>query len=118
MAAFSYPAYAETSLISGSDIPFLGGDAMPQARASCKVVVRGSFDVSWADYVGEMLVDVEVKEGKIQTTTLYGQPIDLSAFLGTLHMLIDLGFPVIAFEYHQADVIDTALGNSADYARR
>ncbi len=91
---------------------------MPQAHASCKVVIRGSFDVSWVDYVGEMLVDVEVKDGKIQTTTLYGQPIDLSAFLGTLHMLIDLGFPVIAFEYHQADVIDTALGNSADYTSR
>jgi hypothetical protein len=48
---------------------------MSQARASCKIVIRGSFDVSWVDYVGEMLVDVEVKEGKIRTTTLFGQPI-------------------------------------------
>ncbi len=91
---------------------------MPQSRASCKIVIRGSFDVSWADYVGEMLVDVEVKEGKIRTTTLFGQPIDLAAFLGTLHMLVDLGFPVIAFEYQQADVIDTTIGNNADYASR
>ncbi len=91
---------------------------MPQSRASCKIVIRGSFDVSWADYVGEMLVDVEVKEGKVRTTTLFGQPIDLAAFLGTLHMLVDLGFPVIAFEYQQADVIDTTIDNNADYASR
>ncbi len=87
---------------------------MPQSRASCKIVIRGSFDTSWADYVGEMLVDVQVDEGNIRTTTLLGQPIDMSAFLGTLHMLIDLGFPVIAFEYHQADVIDAAIGNGMD----
>lgn len=91
---------------------------MPQSRASCKIVIRGSFDTSWADYVGEMLVDVQVDEGKIRTTTLFGQPIDLSAFLGTLHMLVDLGFPVIAFEYEQADVIDAAIGSSADGALR
>jgi hypothetical protein len=90
---------------------------MPQACASCKIVIRGSFDVSWVDYVGEMLVDVEVEEGKIQTTTLFGQPIDLAAFLGTLHMLVDLGFPVTAFEYRQADPIE-AVGNNAGRALR
>jgi len=91
---------------------------MPQARASCKIVIRGSFDVSWVDYVGEMLVDAEVKEGKIRTTTLFGRPIDLAAFLGTLHMLVDLGFPVMAFEYQQANPIEAAAGNNTDYALR
>jgi hypothetical protein len=81
---------------------------MFQAHASSKIVVRGSFDVSWTDYVGDMLMHVQVDEGKIRTTTLFGQPIDLAAFLGTLHMLIDLGFPVIAFEYQQADPIESA----------
>jgi hypothetical protein len=91
---------------------------MPQARASCKIVIRGSFDVSWVDYVGEMLVHAEVKEGKVRTTTLFGHPIDLTAFLGTLHMLIDLGFPVMAFEYRQADPIAAAVENSMDRAAR
>ena len=80
---------------------------MSRSRASCKIVIRGSFDTSWADYVGEMLVHVQVDEGTIRTTTLFGQPIDLSAFLGTLHMLVDLGFPIIAFEYQQADPIES-----------
>ena len=91
---------------------------MPQAHASCKIAIRGSFDLSWADYVGEMLVHVQVDEGKIRTTTLFGQPIDLAAFLGTLHMLVDLGFPVMAFEYEQADPIEAAAGNSTDYVSR
>jgi hypothetical protein len=87
---------------------------MPQPHASCKIVIRGSFDLSWADYLGEMLVDVQVEEGKIRTTTLFGQPIDLAAFLGTLHMLVDLGFPVLAFEYQQASLLETAAGTSVD----
>ena len=76
---------------------------MPQARPRCSITIRGSFDVKWADYVGEMMVDVQVAGGKIQTTTLLGQPIDLSAFLGAIHMLVDLGFPVMALEYQQTE---------------
>ena len=76
---------------------------MSQPSASCKIVIHGSFDVSWAEYVGEMLVHVQVQEGQIRTTTLFGRPIDLAAFLGTVHMLVDLNFPVIALEYQQAD---------------
>ena len=83
---------------------------MPQARPRCRITIRGSFDVKWADYVGEMMVDVQVAEGKIQTTTLLGHPIDLGAFLGAVHMLVDLGFPVTACEYQQAEPIDTAVG--------
>ncbi len=91
---------------------------MLQPHVNCKIVIRGSFDLSWTDYLGEMLVDVQVEEGKIRTTTLFGRPIDLAAFLGTLHMLVDLGFPVLAFEYQQADPIEAAAGNSADYMLR
>jgi hypothetical protein len=98
---------------SGSGILILsaGGYAVPQSQASCKIVIRGSFDVSWADYMGGMLVDVQVEQGKIRTTTLFGQPIDLAAFLGMLHMLIDLGFPVLAFEYQQANLINEVEGS-------
>ena len=89
---------------------------MPQSHASCKIMIRGSFDLSWADYLGETLVDVQVEEGKIRTTTLFGQPIDLAAFLGTLHMLVDLGFPVMAFDYQQANPIPATTANHADNA--
>ena len=87
---------------------------MPQARPRCSITIRGSCDVKWADYVGEMMVDVQVAAGKIQTTTLLGQPIDLGAFLGAIHMLVDLGFPVMACEYRQADSIDAASGSSVN----
>ncbi len=85
---------------------------MSQPRANCRITIRGSFDLNWADYVGDMLVDVMVEEGTIRATTLIGHPIDLSAFLGTLHMLIDLGFPVLAFEYQQADLLEATSGTS------
>jgi len=78
-------------------------------------MIRGSFDVKWADYVGEMMLDVQVAEGKIQTTTLLGQPIDLAAFLGAIHMLVDLGFPVTACEYQQAEPIDAGVATGVDY---
>ena len=90
---------------------------MPQARPRCSITIRGSFDVKWADYVGEMMVDVHVAEGKIQATTLLGQPIDLSAFLGAMHMLVDLGFPVTACEYQQAEPVDATAGNNIDRIR-
>ncbi len=81
---------------------------MPRTRPRCSITIRGSFDVKWADYVGEMMVDVQVAGGKVQTTTLLGQPIDLAAFLGAIHMLVDLGFPVMACEYQQVEPIDAA----------
>ena len=91
---------------------------MPQTRPRCSITIRGSFDVRWADYVGEMMVDMQVAEGKIQTTTLLGQPIDLAAFLGAIHMLVDLGLPVMAFEYRQAEPINAAVGGSVDHVPR
>ena len=87
---------------------------MPRARPHCSITVRGSFDVKWADYVGEMMVDVLVADGQIQTTTLLGHPIDLGAFLGAVHMLVDLGFPVLAFEYQQPNLLETAAETGVD----
>ncbi len=74
---------------------------MSTSQAACQITVRGSCGLNWADYFGDMLVDVEVNEGTIQTTTVSGHPIDLEAFLGILHLFIDRGLPVIAFEYRQ-----------------
>ena len=91
---------------------------MPRPHARCTIMIRGSFDVKWADYVGEMMLDVQVAEGKIQTTTLLGQPIDLAAFLGAIHMLVDLGFPVMACEFQQAEPIDPGVGTGGDRVQR
>jgi hypothetical protein len=87
---------------------------MPQPRPRCSITIRGSFDVKWADYVGEMMVDVRVAGGEIQTTTLLGHPIDLTAFLGAMNTLVDMHFPVMACEYQQAEPIGAALENSGD----
>jgi hypothetical protein len=76
---------------------------MSPPRAKCKITICGSFNLDWAEYLGDMLAHVQVKEGTIRSTTLVGEPIDLVAFLGTLNMLIDRGYPVMAFEYQQAD---------------
>ncbi|HTP07370.1 MAG TPA: hypothetical protein VMP08_03920 [Anaerolineae bacterium] len=86
---------------------------MSQPCANCRITMRGSFNLNWADYVGDMLVSRQVEEGNIRTTTLIGHPIDLAAFLGTLHMLIDRGFSVIAFDYQQANEPDIADKSSA-----
>ena len=55
------------------------------------------------DYLGDMLHYIDVKEGKVATTTLIGRPPDLAAFLGKLNLLVDMGFPVVAFEYKQEE---------------
>jgi hypothetical protein len=85
---------------------------MPQLRANCRITIRGSFSLNWADYLGDMLAQVQVEEGTIRSTSLVGHPIDLSAFLGTLNMLIDRGFPIMAFEYQQADPLVATLDGS------
>jgi hypothetical protein len=87
---------------------------MPQPRPRCSITIRGSFDVKWADYVGEMMVDVHVAEGEIRTTTLLGHPIDLTAFLGAINTLVDMHFPVMACEYQQAEPIEAVAENSSD----
>ena len=85
---------------------------MPQPRANGRITIRGAFSLNWADYLGDMLAHVQVAEGTIRSTRLVGHPIDLAAFLGTLNMLIDRGFPVLAFEYQQADLLEAALDGS------
>ena len=75
---------------------------MPRSRDSCRIELRGWLDLDWAGYVGDMLVHEQVEQGAIHSTTLVGHPVDLEAFLGILHMLIDRGFSVEAFEYQHA----------------
>jgi hypothetical protein len=75
---------------------------MPQVRPYCSITLRGSFDVKRVDYIETMMIDLQVTEGEVQTTTLFGHPIDLTAFLGAINTLVDRHFPVVDFEYHQA----------------
>jgi len=72
---------------------------MNYQRAYCKIIVSGPLTECWADYLGDLLVDVEVEEGHIQISTLIGRPYDLAAYIGLLNVLTNLGFTVISTEY-------------------
>ena len=85
---------------------------MPRSRDRCQIELSGWFDLDWAGYVGDMLVHEQVEEGAIRSTTLVGHPVDLEAFLGILHMLIDRGFSVQAFEYQHATSSEAVVGDS------
>jgi hypothetical protein len=74
---------------------------MQSTDATCRISIRGSFDVHWTDYLGDMLLHASVEGGHVRTTTLLGRPRDLAAFIGMLSLLTDLGFPVIACEYQR-----------------
>ena len=87
---------------------------MPELHPWCSITLRGSFNVKWADYFGEMLIGARVAEGEVQTTTLLGHPIDLVAFIGALNTLTDRHFPVIDCEYHQAEPIAAAVNTYVD----
>jgi hypothetical protein len=79
---------------------------MSSARATCQISIRGSFDVLWADYLGDMLLRADVEAGQVRTTTLFGKPPDLAAFIGALSLLRDLGFPVIGCAYCQNELAE------------
>jgi hypothetical protein len=82
-----------------------------QSQPSFKITMQGPFNVRWADYVGDKLVHVETDAGKVPTTTLFGYSVDLSAFLGTLHTFIDLGYKVVAFEYRESGSLEEKKGD-------
>jgi hypothetical protein len=75
---------------------------MPTVPAACQITIRGAFDRRWADYLGEMLLDMDVQEGQVNTTTFSGSPPDLSAFIGMLNLFANWGVVVIACEYRQS----------------
>jgi hypothetical protein len=88
----------------------------PAVPVTCRISIRGAFDQHWADYLGEMLLHMDVQEGQISATTFSGHLPDLSAFLGMLNLLTNWGVSVIACEYHEGDPLEkedtlrTALG--------
>jgi hypothetical protein len=86
-------------------------------RAYCKIILSGPLTECWADYLGDLLVDAEVEKGQIRTSTLIGRPYDLSAYIGMLNVLANLGFTVIAAEYQQTLSSEAAAADSAEPAR-
>jgi len=83
---------------------------MIHTKHSFKITMQGPFNVRWADYVGDKLVHAETCEGDPPSTTLFGHVVDMSAFLGTLHTFIDLGYPVVAFEYRESGSLEEMEG--------
>ena len=79
---------------------------MSPVPAACRISIRGAFDRRWADYLGEMLVDMDVQAGQICATTVSGHPPDLPAFIGMLNLLTNWGVSVIACEYQESDPPD------------
>ena len=79
---------------------------MSSVPATCQISIRGAFDRRWADYLGEMLLDMDVQEGQICTTTFSGHLPDLAAFLGMLNLMSNWGVSVIACEYRQSGPLD------------
>jgi hypothetical protein len=87
--------------------------------AYCKILLSGPLTERWADYLGDLLVDVEVEKGQIQTSMLIGQPPDLTAYVGILNVLANLGFTVIYAEYaSKASTAEVATTASAEPSHR
>ena len=84
--------------------------------AYCKIVLSGPLTERWADYLGDLLVDVEIEKGQIQTSTLIGRPYDQSAYIGILNVLTNLGFTVIAAEYSMVPSSEVAATDSTEPA--
>jgi hypothetical protein len=86
---------------------------MDPQSAYCKIVLCGPLNERWADYLGDMLLTLDVADGHIQTTTLIGQPPDLAAYIGMLNAITNLGFTVTTAEYRQAAQIEAAADHRA-----
>jgi hypothetical protein len=84
--------------------------------AYCKIILSGPLTERWADYLGDLLVDVEVEKGQIQLSTLIGRPYDLSAFIGMLNVLSNFGYTVIATEYRLDSANNPAAADSVESA--
>ena len=75
---------------------------MTQRRSNCVIELDGVYALDWASYLEDVRVYERMDEGSVYRTTLVWYPVDLEAFLGFLHMLVDRGFSVEAFEFRCA----------------
>ena len=63
--------------------------------ATYQIKVPGHLDESWADWIGEMTIEVESRGDGLPVTTLTGS-IDQAALQGLLRRLYSLGLPLIS----------------------
>lgn len=80
----------------------------------CRISIAGPLNEHWADYVGDMFLIMSVEQGQIKTTTLIGRPCDLSAYIGLLNALVNLGLTVTATEYRQAFTSEVEAANDSN----
>ncbi len=64
-----------------------------------RIRVQGAIDKSWADYYGDMIIQMGVEPGEYPVTKMTGQFHDQSALLGVISRLVDLGLPLLMVEY-------------------
>ena len=86
---------------------------MDAQSAYCKIALCGPLNERWADYLGDMLLTLDVADGHIQMTTLIGQPPDLAAYIGMLNAIANLGFTVVTAEYRLADPGESVVADRA-----
>jgi len=79
---------------------------MSSNSTTCQISIRGTFERRWTDYLGEMLLDMNVQEGQVCTTTFSGHLPDLAAFIGMLNLFANQGISVTACEYRQNGPLD------------
>jgi hypothetical protein len=72
--------------------------------ATYRIRIQGALSQSWADYLGDLDIEVN-RESDWPVTTLSGPVIDQAALLGVLNSLYDLGYPLLSVEcqypYHE-----------------
>ena len=89
---------------------------MDYPPAYCRITIAGPLNERWADYVGDMFLTMNVEEGRIKTTSLIGRPPDLSAYIGMLNALCNLGLTVIATQYQQETTVEALAARGTDAA--
>ena len=63
-----------------------------------RIRIQGSLSQSWADYLGDLYIEVNY-ESDCPVTTLSGPVLDQAALLGVLNSLYGLGYPLLSVEY-------------------
>jgi hypothetical protein len=84
-----------------TDIPKL----VVSAPATYRICVQGHLDEKWSDYVQGMSISTEYDECQNPVTSLTGQLLDQSAFMGVINALYDYRLPILSVECLSIDSI-------------
>ena len=70
-------------------------------EAVCVVVIQGALDPSWADYLGDLDMSIQICPGQAPATVLTGSMVDFAAFVGLIARLQNLGLAVQELTFHR-----------------